>query len=167
MSDADNLTKWVFAIIIFLTVFWVVSVFYVGGLQQISINIDTYSKEKFRTAVVLENSLTVSEEPNEINYDYEHRRTAIPVEFFTEKASNTDEIGYMKKSGHCYIPRVTGLDGENFGFKVQSLDPSKTNDLDCKGSITGSNTAYTPVMLIRKGKNQERLPARLIVYEIS
>lgn len=138
---------------------------YVGGLNSISIDIDQYNQERYRSAVVLENTLSVQEEPGEINYNYDHRRAVTPVEFFTQEASNSDEIGYMKNGEHCYIPRVAGLDGEDFGFYIRSLDSDMSDDLDCTTRPGDrSETVFSPIMLIRKGSNQDPLPARLYIY---
>lgn len=140
---------------------------YVGGLNTLNMDIDQYDKDKFRSTVVLENTLSVTEEPDEINYNYDHRRAVTPVEFYTEEADNDDDIGYMENGEDCYIDRVAGLDGENFGFYIRSMDSDMDSDLGCTDrpdEQERSETVYSPVLLIRKASGDPPLPARLYIY---
>lgn len=159
--DLYNLTMKIPYVMLLLTGFTVISIMYVGGLKDIQINIDEYDKEKFRLAVVLENTISVTE--NTSNFNYERRRTAIPGKFFTNEITNPDNIGYMRDGTDCYIPRVNGLDGENFGFRINSLDSSYSLSTKCRGGLSGGDKeVFAPVMLVRDGKN--RVPARLVIY---
>jgi hypothetical protein len=138
---------------------------YVGGLNNLSVDIDQYNEDRFRSTVVLENTLSVQEDSNQIRYNYDHRRAVTPVEFFTQEASTTSEIGYMKNGGDCYIPKVAGLDGEDFGFYIRSLDSDMSDDLDCTTRPGDrSETVYSPILLIRKASGEPPLPARLYIY---
>lgn len=143
---------------------------YVGGLNSISMDIDQYNQDRFRSTVVLENTLSVEEESNEIGYNYDHRRAVTPVEFYTNNLDDGEEdIGYqMTNDGHCYIPRVAGLDGENFGFYIRSMDSDMNSDLEDTGCTERpgdrSETVYSPVLLIRKASGEPPLPARLYIY---
>ena len=138
---------------------------YVGGLNNLSIDIDSYNEDEYRSTVVLENTLSVEENGTEnLGYSYDHRRAVIPVEFFTRQGPNSDNKPYYKKNGdHCYIPRVGGLDGENFGFWILNLDEDGTSvDLDCTEQVGDrSETVFSPVLLVRDG---DPIPARLYVY---
>jgi len=138
---------------------------YVGGLNNLSIDIDSYNEDEYRSTVVLENTLSVEENATEdLGYSYDHRRAVIPVEFFTRQASDVDSGPYYKKNGdHCYIPRVAGLDGENFGFWILNLDEEDTSvDLDCNTQIGDRpKTVFSPVLLVQDG---DPIPARLYVY---
>jgi hypothetical protein len=137
----------------------------VGGLNNLSIDIDSYNEDEYRSTVVLENTLSVEENGTEdLGYSYDHRRAVIPVEFFTRQGPNSDNKPYYKKNGdHCYIPRVGGLDGENFGFWILNLDEDGTSvDLDCTEQVGDrSETVFSPVLLVRDG---DPIPARLYVY---
>jgi len=138
---------------------------YVGGLNNLSIDIDSYNEEQYRSTVVLENTLSVEENGSEeLGYSYDHRRGVIPIEFFNQELdSEEDEPGYKKNGEHCYIPRVAGLDGENFAFYIINLDSDDTSpDLDCtEQEGERSKTVFSPVLLVRDG---DPVPARLYVY---
>lgn len=141
---------------------------YVGGLNSLSIDVNSYNEGKYRSAVVLENTLSVQERQGEINYSYDHRRAVTPIEFFTETAmengDGTYTIGHRENdNGDCYIPRVAGLDGENFGYYIKTTAPDATVDLDCN-SITGirQEAVFSPILLERSG---DPVPARLYIYE--
>jgi hypothetical protein len=136
---------------------------FVGGLNSISIDIDRFNQDRFRSAVVLENTLSVEEETGEINFNYDHRRAVTPLKFYTVEAGGPDEIGYMEDGENCYIPRVAGLDGENFGFYIRKLDPDMSVNLDCTSRPSDrSDTVFSPVMLVRG--DGPPVPARLYVY---
>lgn len=167
--DIYNLITKIPYILMLLTGVTIILQMYVGGLHTISMNIDQYDQEKFRSAVVLENTLSVKEDPSELNYSYDHRRAVIPVEFFTQKLSNSgNDVGYKVRNGDCYIPKVAGLDGRDFGFYIRSLDEDMSADLDCTTRPSGvTETVLSPVLLIRKANaddNDAPLPARLYIY---
>lgn len=138
---------------------------YVGGLNNISIDVDSYNEEQYRSTVVLENTLSVEENASEsLSYSYDHRRAVIPIEFFTQTLSEEDDKpGYATDGDHCYIPRVAGLDGENFGFYIVNLDSDDYSPgLECTTQRGDrSNTVLSPVLLVRDG---EPVPARLYIY---
>lgn len=147
---------------------------YIGGLNTLNMDIDQYDNDKFRSTVVLENTLSVTEKPTEINYNYDHRRAVTPIEFYTQEANlqntdRSDNIGYLENGEDCYIPRVAGLDGENFGFYIRSMDTDMEleNELGCTErpiEQARSETVFSPVLLIRKANDKPPLPARLYVY---
>jgi len=69
----------------------------------------------------------------------------------------------MKNGNDCYIPRVAGLDGENFGFYIRKTDSHSSVNLDCTSRPGGrSETVFSPVLLERAG---DPVPARLYIYE--
>jgi len=140
---------------------------YVGGLNNLSIDIDNYNEGEYRSTVVLENALSVEENATEnLDYSYDHRRGVIPIEFFTQKLEDVDnEPGYKKNGDHCYIPRVGGLDGENFAFYIINLDADDMSPgLECSSDESGdrSKTVFSPVLLVQNG---DPVPARLYIYE--
>lgn len=143
---------------------------YVGGLNTISMDIDQYNEDKFRSTVILENTLSVEEDYNEIDYNYDHRRAVTPIEFYkNEIGDEEDDIGYRKTDdGYCYIPRAAGLDGENFGFYIRSMDSDMDSNLEDTGCTERpgdrSETVYSPVLLIREATGEPPLPARLYIY---
>ncbi|MFB6203552.1 MAG: hypothetical protein ABEK01_03605 [Candidatus Nanohaloarchaea archaeon] len=178
--DLYNLiTKIPYALMLLSGVALTVNV-YGGGLVALSENVQAQSMEAYRSAVVLENTISVdaatgAENTVKNSYYYDHRRGLIPAEFFTNRKDSTGEIGYKKRNGHCYIERVAGLDGENFGFYIKKLDElsehaTNPRKLDCNRRPEGvalRDVVFAPAMIIRKGKNyNRRLPVRIYVYPI-
>lgn len=163
--DLYNLVMKIPYLLMLLVGVTIVLQLFVGGLNSISIDIDSFNENKFRSAVVLENTLSVEEDSGEINFDYDHRRAVTPLKFYTQEADDPNEIGYMKDGEKCYIPRVAGLDGENFGFYIKNLDQDMNVNLGCTdrpGLISRSNVIFSPVMLVRA--NGPPVPARLYIY---
>lgn len=142
---------------------------FVGGLNSISLDIDTFDQTQYRSAVVLENTLSVEESSSgDIDYSYDHRRAVTPIEFYTNQiSSSSDGPGYKKRdSTYCYIPKVAGLDGEDFGFYISKTDPdmSLSSSFGCTQRPNGverSNVVFSPVLLVREG---DPVPARLYIY---
>ena len=105
---------------------------YVGGLNTLSMDIDSYDEGKYRSVVVLENTLSVQENASEVlGYNYDHRRAVTPIEFYTNNTNDEDGIGFMKNGDHCHIPRVAGLDGEDFGYYIRKTDSNTNANLNC------------------------------------
>lgn len=117
---------------------------YIGGLEDLSIDVDDASEEEYRTAIVLEHLLNVDATDSETNLEYDRRRAVIPAEFIKNENPGDDEIGYSMNDGHCYIEEVPGLDGANFGFSVNT--PSHINT-DCD-NLDNVDSAESPVLLI-------------------
>ncbi|MFP4038546.1 MAG: hypothetical protein ACLFTA_02070 [Candidatus Nanohaloarchaea archaeon] len=142
---------------------------YVGGLQDLSTDIDVTSQEAYRKAILLERVLNYDAGSDEAGYDYDRRRAIIPQEVFTNKDPESGEIGYKKTGGHCYIEEIPELDGQNFGLAVTTAEnpnmhASNPESLDCKrGDL--SDSVSSPALLIR-GDNPP-LEVRVHVYKIS
>lgn len=172
--DIYNMVTKIPYILMLLTGVTLILQIYVGGLNTITMDIDQYSQDKFRSSIVLENTLSVQEDSGELSYEYDHRRAVIPVEFFTNQLSSGGSgVGYKEQNGHCYIPKVAGLDGENFGFYIRELydgnegDPNSARQLDCRQRPgSRSQTVYSPALLIRKSNGNPPMPARLYIYAI-
>lgn len=171
--DIYNMVMKIPYILMLLTGVTLILQIYVGGLNTITMDIDQYSQDKFRSSIVLENTLSVQESSEQLNYEYDHRRAVIPIEFFTNELSSDSGVGYREHNSHCYIPKVAGLDGENFGFYIRELydrdegDPSTARELDCRTAPDDrSGRVYSPALLVRKANSNPPMPARLYIYEI-
>lgn len=145
---------------------------YLGGLNNVSVNIDSYNRGEFKRAAIMENTLSLSSSYT-LDYNYNRRRGMLPIEYFTREAEDENDIGYMKNNGHCYLPRVEALDGEDFGFYISPLeDPeekaSNIRELDCTEEKTAyrDKAVFSPVLLVRDARNNPLLPARLYIYEM-
>jgi hypothetical protein len=140
---------------------------FIGGLQDLSADIETYSEEQYRSTIVLENLLNLDATPDELEasaddyYTYDRRRAVIPIEFFTQEAGSNNNIGYKDSSEGpgCYIPKVDGLDGENFEFKIEGkgTDLDSTQLADTCTTDLATDTVYSSALLVRKGLNKEPL----------
>ncbi|MFQ3307833.1 MAG: hypothetical protein ACI977_000044 [Candidatus Nanohaloarchaea archaeon] len=158
--------------IMLLTGLAIVLQMYLGGLNSVSVNIDSYNQGDFKRSAIMENTLSLSSDYT-LDYNYNRRRAMLPVEYFTRQAESEDDIGYKKNNGHCYLPRVEALDGEEFGFYISPLeDPAQkaTNvrELNCDEEKTQyrDQAVFSPVLLVREARGNPLLPARLYVYEI-
>lgn len=141
---------------------------HIGGLQDLSADVDQASEEDYRKSIVLENLLNVDAESSETNVDYDRRRAMIPIDFVSNENPNDDEAGFKKNSGHCYIERVPGLDGDNFAFGIEATDDLGENaenpqSLNC-GAPLAQSSAWSPALLMR----EENPPVEVIihVYEV-
>ncbi|MFB6204821.1 MAG: hypothetical protein ABEJ75_04195 [Candidatus Nanohaloarchaea archaeon] len=177
--DTTNITsKIVYAVILGIGLLVVLGVYF-SGLRTVAFKIQKVNTQDYPAVVVLENTLSVDATEEELSktyreYQYDHRRAVIPVEFFTNRKNSPGEIGYKKKNGHCYIEKVAGLDGENFGiyikplYDVQKHTPNDPRELHCtteKGDR--SQTVFSEALLVRKAKHNPVLPARVYIYPIS
>jgi hypothetical protein len=145
---------------------------YIGGLNNVSVNIDEYNRGDFKRSALMENTLSLSTDYT-IDYNYNRRRAMLPVEYFTQQAEDENDIGYMKDNGRCYIPRVEGLDGEEFGFYISPLEDvgeqaDNPRELECTEEQTQyrDQAVFSPVLLVREARDNPLLPARLYIYEI-
>ncbi|QKQ98895.1 hypothetical protein GKQ38_05230 [Candidatus Nanohaloarchaea archaeon] len=184
-----------YVILLFLGLMLLLS-FFLSGLTSIEANIEQTHQKEYRKAIVLENLLSLDADTESLyGYSYTHRRSVIPVEFFTNYNPDSGEIGYRVQGratrGHCYIPRVEGLDGQHFAFGIDPLvnealnatgDPMGQPNVDFKSVVQNSTsgayracTMMHPVirqravvstaMLVREDKNHSMLPVRLYVYD--
>jgi len=161
-----------------LTGLGVVVMMYFGGLVNLQTEIDDSQQQDFRRNVVLENLLNIEYSQNEINntssyYDYDARRAIMPIEFFVNEDPPDGELGYNKtEEGHCYIPRVAGLDGENYGFYLSPLEEQSkyANDfreLEClQPGSADPKKVFSPALILRNARDNPRLPVRVYVYSV-
>lgn len=150
---------------------------YLGGLINLQTEIDDSQQEEFRRMVVLENLLNLEYTQQEISntssyYDFDRRRAILPIEFFVNEDPPDGEVGYNKTGGHCYIPRVAGLDGENYAFYLSPLESQSkyTNDyreLEClTPNAQDPERVFAPALMLRTAENNTRLPVRVYVYSV-
>jgi hypothetical protein len=172
MIDTDNDIKWIPLTFLMFMVFLTISLLYVGSMRDISTNIEQYDRGKFRLAVVMENTLTVSSTPGEEEINYLNRRGAIPKKFFTNEidGGETGKIGYaITEDNHCYIPRVAGLDGENFAFHLSTgVFAADEHVGRCQTYTTDNPAIDVPILMVDKsGKfHNEKREVELFIYEI-
>lgn len=156
---------------------------FVGGLQDLEVNVETSSETEYRSAILLEKLLNYDASITEVDYNYDRRRAVIPVELFSNENPDDDEIGYKKNGQDCYIEDIPELDGTNFGFAVDPIDStvlhaSNPKSIDCaryRGTTGGRGTTTSNVIgtqyvsspaLIVRGDNPP-LEARIYVYKIN
>lgn len=172
MIDPDNDIKWIPLTFLMFTVFLIISMLYVGGMRDISANIDSYDQGKFRLAVVMENTLTMPSQTKVSNLNYHHRRGVIPKKFFNQEidSDKLDKPGYnVSDSGDCGIPSVAGLDGKNFGFALQE-SMKGSGEAAKKCNYNGDNPSImVPIQIVQRENyfNTEKSEdVDLTIYEI-
>ncbi len=128
---------------LFLVGFSAALMVFIGGFLQINVQIDETQEEEYRKAVVMENLLSLDGDTSHYNYDYNHRRAVLPVEYFANEGPTGDELGYEVRGhpdlGHCYIPEVAGLDGYNFAFKILPVGGVAEEALNEYGNPIGTH----------------------------
>lgn len=145
MSETEAAVSEIPAYLMALLALGFVTMLFIGGMVNLSINIEESQKVDYRRAAVLENLLSIDADYGELSatkntegYQYETRRAVIPIEYFTVKDSENSDpsegigykvqhAGYSTAPKHCYIPDVGGLDGENFAYRVELLEEENVN----------------------------------------
>jgi hypothetical protein len=153
---------------------------YLGGLVNLESDIDQSQQMQFRRTVILENILNIDYTEEELEqtselYDTNHRRAIMPIEFFVNEDPPEGELGYQKTDeGNCFIPRVAGLDGENYAYYIKTLYPQdkfakNPRKLGCTSPPTsvGTEKVFSPALLLRNSKENPRLPVRVYIYSVS
>lgn len=167
---------------VLLIVLSVVMIPGIDSILNIEQEIDVSQREDYRLAVLLENiqSLDATREelsntPGTSGYDYDRRRSVIPVEFFwNQKSGSETGVGFGINDGHCYLEEVPHLDGENFGFFIKDFqgEPDRTGDdlksIDsrCKEAEDVGSREYAPALLVRKDNKNPPQMVRIYVYRI-
>lgn len=151
---------------------------YIGGLQNLSADVETVSKQDYRKAVILEDLLNIDANSSELSatsesYRYDQRRAVLPAEYFTNEKDSEEEIGFNKRNGHCYIEKVKDLNGRDFGFFLNptgEFNALRENAEDPRGlecATQRPNSVYSPAILIRKANNNNPpVEVNLHVYPI-
>lgn len=139
---------------------------HLGGLNDLSADIDTASEEEYRQAIVMENLLTTSVQATETDVsisEWDNRRAFIPEEFILNEDPSEDEIGFSVRDDHCYIERVEGLDGVNFGFGVTANEDSQyaeaLDPIECVFSPDESS-AWSHALMLR----EDNPPLEVIIH---
>lgn len=135
---------------------------YVGGLQDLSADVDLASEEEYRSVIILENLL--NEDSLNAEIDYDGRRAMLPLDFVTVEDPDEGYAGFSTTGGHCYIDEVSGLDGENFAFGITAVEDISENaenpePLEC-GMPSNEDSVWSPALLMR-GDNP---PMEVIVH---
>ncbi len=179
--DLYNITTKIPYIIMLIVGLTVILGLYIGGLNNLSMEIDSSAQQEYRKAIVLEHLLNIDASENELEetsgegYYYDRTRARIPIEYFTNENPANDEIGYRKNGDNCYISQVPGLDGDKFAFSIDSpermfFDTLSTNpdfqafSEDCL--ISRPNSASSPALLIRESEDKSPLEVIIYVYPV-
>lgn len=177
MSDIMNLVEKIpYAVMLILGVTVIVQIYITGNLS-IALTIDDTQKQDYKKAVVLENTLSIDANQTQLEktskgYDYQRRRSVVPIEFFTNQDPDEGEIGFKTSGGNCYIEDVQGLDGENFAYYISPDYPIEKNaenprELPCSRQSAGSQSVYSELLLVREARENPLLPAKVFIYEVS
>lgn len=121
---------------------------FVGGLNDLSANVDESSLELYNISLAAEGILNLGDQ-----------RGHVPIEYFQNEGGDP---GFERRGEHCYFDEVTGLDGENVAFRIISENFDGTADVQCLGIVTPANAYHVRLNLIN---GSERIPATVSVYE--
>jgi len=155
-----------------------------NGFATIDHQVTVTNKQSYRLAVVMEGlqSLEASRTDLDVTedtepYGYDRRRSLIPVEYFTNRLSNGETgVGFKVRDNRCFIPQVSGLDGQSFGFYVQPLvdvdaktgGDAKTIPETCSSAPNvAGETFSSPALLVREDHDNPPLLVRLYVYAVA
>lgn len=175
-----------YMILLLLAITFVYMMFF-GGLGNLQEEIDQTQQNNFRRAVVMENLLSVKLTEEQHNQYYSdrpnlvERRAILSQQFFLQgnEIQNPDQYqeippGYSTENGHCYIPKVAGLDGEIYGFYIEMTeDVDDPPNLGCDTPQNPTRAISSPALLLRGGsskgggEHEFRVPVRLYVYQIN
>jgi len=129
---------------------------YIGGLNDLSTDVDLASEEDYRQAMILENLLNYDPSPSETEVEYDQRRAVMAVDLISNEDPGEDEAGFQTNNNNCYIDGVTGLDGEEFAFGVQVLSDITENAEDpepIRCRYTGTEDSIWSPALIKRENN--------------
>lgn len=140
---------------------------HVGGLNDLSADVDIASEEEYRQAIVLENLLNADANSSETDIssdNYDRRRAVLPSDFVMNQDPDDGDAGFSTRNNHCYIERVPSLDGEEFAFGItivenEYLEAENPGHIHCQYSRAQSS-AWSPALLVR----EENPPLEVILH---
>lgn len=150
--------KWTFVIVLVLLGVAIALQGLIPSLINISAEIEDSQQDRYRQGIVLENLLSLDAAEGELDYSYQRRRAFIPIQFF----QGGGPVEYKKEDGNCYIERVAGLDGQNYGFYVKKTASGPS--IDCTSSVNPMDAMDSPVLLVRE--DASAVPAKVYIYGI-
>ncbi len=140
---------------------------YVGGLHDLSADVDMASEEDYRQAMILENLLNYDPALSETDVDYDQRRAVMPVDLLSNEDPEDGEAGFHTRNDNCYISEVTGLDGEEFAFGVQVLSDEneyaeEPETIQCRFTEV-QDSVWSPALI----KREDNPPLEVILHVYS
>ena len=94
---------------------------FVGGLNDLSVQIDDAGLEEYDKALAAEGILNLG-----------NRRGIVPIEYFKNEG---DTPGFERSGSSCYFDEIQTLDGENLSFTIASEQIGPTDDVQCQGIV--------------------------------
>jgi len=123
---------------------------FVGGLNDLSVQIDDTGLEEYDKALAAEGVLNLG-----------NRRGFVPIEYFENEG---EDPGFERSGSNCYFDEVQALDGKNLSFRITSEELGLGDELKCQGIAPPTEALHTRVLL--EDENLERpVPATVSIYE--
>jgi hypothetical protein len=146
---------------------------FLGGLQDLSADIDTVSQNEYKSVIVLERLLNLKRsnsekaQPSEAPDYYDKRRAILPRAYFDK--GTDDETGADPRPNRdgCGMNGLETLDGDKFAYQIGIKGISsgkwgeKTQDIECTTYVpTEPNHASSPALLI----SEDEPPLEVMIY---
>lgn len=167
----------------------IVALFLVGGLSNLEIEVNEAQKTQYRQAAVLENIMELDANNTEFEnsgiepYNYSARRGAIPIEYFTRRASpDSNEIGFYSESvafdtdANCFIPEVPKLEPGSYAYRIDIMEsqvssgaseiPGECEEQYPKTQGELGSSVFSQALLLRENLDKPPLPVRIYVYSV-
>lgn len=123
---------------------------FVGGLNDLSVQIDDTGLEEYDKALAAEGILNLG-----------NRRGIVPIEYFENEGETP---GFERNGLNCYFDEIKSLDGENLTFRITSEQIGPTDDVKCQGMVAPTEALHTRILL--EDENLDRpVPATVSIYE--
>jgi len=124
---------------------------FVGGLNDLSAQIDDSGLEEYDKALAAEGVLNLGD-----------RRGFIPIEYFENEGETP---GFERRgTANCYFDEISRLDGENLSFRITSEELDASDNVECMGLAPPTDALHIRVLL--EDENLDRpVPATVSVYE--
>ena len=123
---------------------------FVGGLNDLSVQVDDAGLEEYDKALAAEGILNLGT-----------RRGFVPIEYFENEGETP---GFERNGNNCYFDEIQALDGSNLTFRITSEQIGPTDDVQCQGIAPPTEALHTRILL--EDENLERpVPATVSIYE--
>lgn len=123
---------------------------FVGGLNDLSVQIDEASLEEYDKAIAAEGIVNLG-----------NRRGIVPIEYFENEGETP---GFERNGNSCYFDEIHRLDGGNLTFSISSEQIGPADDVECQGIVSPEEALHTRILL--EDENLERpVPATVSIYE--
>lgn len=123
---------------------------FVGGLNDLSVQIDETSLEEYDKAIAAEGILNLG-----------NRRGFVPIEYFENEGGDP---GFERSGNDCYFDQIERLDGENLTFRITSEQIGPSDDVQCQNMVPPTEALHVRILL--EDENLDRpVPATVSIYE--